>query len=159
MADQEWELKEIPVNQKVNLLIVRKEEFMKDFDVQRKLLNCQSREQLYKMMSSIRMDRWLPSQTLKEALNKTELKMSEVQVRNAVKVVRWTSEFWCWMSTCEYIVVTDTEIRLKPGVSPFTIWKNTLRGEFVFPPWESVKTGRAAKPQGPFLATWLDTKK
>jgi len=158
MADQDWKLKEVPSNQKVNLLAIRKEDFLKDFEVQRKLLNCQSREQLYNIMSTIRMDRWLPSETLKEALNKTEMKLSEIQIRNATKVVRWTSEFWCWMSTCEYIVVTDTEIRLKPGVSPFTIWRNTLRGDFVLPPWESVKTGRAAVPQGPFLAIWLDTK-
>jgi len=140
-------------------MVVRKEDFLKDYEVQRKLLNCLSREQLYNMMSTIRMDRWLPSETLKEALNETKMVMSEAQRVNVVEVVKWTSEFWSWLSTCEYVNVTKKEIRLKPGVSPFTIWKNTLRGEFVFPPWENVKKGRAAEPEGPPLTIWLDTKK
>jgi len=110
-------------------------------------------------MSTIRMDRWLPAEILKEIFNKTKMKLSELQIRNASRVVRWTEKFWEWMATCEYLMVTKTEIRLKPGVDPKTIWKNTLRGEFVFPQWENVKTGRAIEPEGPLLTMWLDTKK
>lgn len=158
-VNREWELKEVPLDLKAELLIVRKEEFLKDFEVQNKLLKCLSQDQLYNIMSTIRMDRWLPADILKEMFNKTEMKLSKIQIRNASRVVRWTEKFWEWMATCEYITVTKSEIRLKAGVNPKTIWKNTLMGEFVFPPWENIKTGRATVPEGPFLTVWLDTKK